>query len=72
MAHKGWKLISFYPQNREISNSDYHVSFTHYTGKPGKRGGSEYDKSLEGTVTIEQLRRVLKKFLTLRPEAPDG
>jgi len=62
---KGWALVSLYPKDRQNWDSDYYVHFTHYTGKRSQSGGSEHDEVLEGTVTMEQLRKALRPFLTL-------
>ena len=65
---KGWALVSLYPKDHQNPNSDMYFHFTHYTGKHSKTGGSEHDQTLDGTVTEEQLRRAVRKFLTLKKE----
>lgn len=60
---KGWQLVSLHKGNP----GSIFVSFAHYTGRTGPHGGVEYDKVLEGEVTPDTLRHVLKPYLTLQP-----
>jgi len=60
---KGWKLISMYTE-RATPNVAY-FDFAHYTGRPGRHGGSEYDKTLSGHVDLDTLRKTLRRHLTL-------
>jgi hypothetical protein len=64
---KGWKLISFY--DKQTSPNTFHVSIPHYTGERDKIG-DEFDKILEGDITIEQIIDGLSPFLklTISPE----
>lgn len=65
---KGWHLVSLYtekyPSNPE---KPVYVDFAHYTGKYAKGGGLEYDKVLKGNLSFDELRRALRKYLTLEP-----
>lgn len=66
---KGWHLVSLYVE-KYPSNPDkpVYVDFAHYTGRVGPHGsGSEYDKTLSGHLSFEELRRALRKYLELSP-----
>lgn len=65
---KGWVLVSLYiesyPENPE---TPIFVDFAHYTGRQAPGGGHEYDKVLKGHLSYNELRRALRKYLTLTP-----
>lgn len=63
---KGWRLVSLYTETYPNNpKKPIYVSFAHYTGHYANGGGLEYDKTLKGNLSFEQLRRSLKKYLQL-------
>lgn len=63
---KGWHLVSLYTERYPtIPSKPVFVDFAHYTGKQVSGGGSEYDKVLCGHLSYDELRRALRKHLTL-------
>ena len=66
---KGWHLVSLYTEKCPFSpEKPIYVDFAHYTGRVGPHGsGSEYDKTLSGQLSFDELRRALRKYLTIQP-----
>lgn len=62
---KGWKLVSLYTEYGSDGKQVY-VDFAHYTGRPSRGGGSEYDMTLSGTIHIDDFRKVLRRRLQLK------
>lgn len=67
---KGWRLVSLYTKDQMV-----YVHFAHYTGRQLRSGGHETDKVLSGEVSVETLRRSLRRNLVMESgnkEASDG
>lgn len=65
---KGWKLVSMYSEKYpRYPDRPIFIDFAHYTGRHGKHGGSDYDKTLSGYISEDTLRRVLRKHLEIGP-----
>lgn len=62
---RGWKLVSLYT-NYGTDGKQVFIDFAHYTGRPGRHGGSEYDMTLSGTISIDDFRKVLRRWLELK------
>lgn len=66
---KGWHLVSLYTEKYPSDpEKPVYVDFAHYTGHQGPYGsGCEYDKTLSGHLSYDELRRALRKHLAVAP-----
>lgn len=65
---KGWHLVSLYTEKYPFDpEKAVYVDFAHYTGKYAQGGGHEYDKTLSGHLSFDELRRALRKHLEVKP-----